>query len=176
MNALHRREAGQNSPATHDRFYVLADHRVQNRAAEVIAADAEDAARRATACVVAPLRATGDPADRPTVVADCQDDRHGPVAGVDGRCAASFLMCLGCANARIHPGHHARLALLHRALGNLRSVLSVPVWESEWAQAHARLEDLRATLGDGLWRQALHAVGDEDRALVVLLLAGVLEG
>ncbi|GAA2402831.1 hypothetical protein [Streptomyces coeruleofuscus] len=115
VNALVRREPGQNSQATHDRDYVLVDQRVRHEAADIIAAGAEDAAERARQTVlVAELRTRPDRDDRETATADCHDYEHSPFTGPGKGCRASFLLCLGCNNARIHPGHHARLAHLHR--------------------------------------------------------------
>jgi hypothetical protein len=86
----------------------------------------------------------------------------------------SFLLCLGCENARIHADHHPRLALLHQALANTRSVLPAPAWEPRWGDPFARLEDLRRKVGDPLWRQARDRITDTDRAIVDDLLNGGL--
>ncbi|MFE7112492.1 hypothetical protein ACFU98_37450 [Streptomyces sp. NPDC057575] len=152
--AVDRREPTQHSQDTHDRSYALVDQRVQAEAVEVIAAGAEDAARRARAAVlVAQVRDQPMPDEVETATADCSDFEHGPYPAPDGGCGASFLMCLACENASIHPGHHPRLVHLHQALANLRSVLPPPTWHEDWGDAHARLEDLKGTLGDGTWTQ-----------------------
>ncbi|TLS46238.1 hypothetical protein FE633_09850 [Streptomyces montanus] len=176
VNALVRREPGQNSQATHDRDYVLVDQRVQQEAADIIAAGAEDAAARARqAVLVAEVRAEPDTDDRETATADCHDYEHSPFTRPGKGCRASFLLCLGCPNARIHPGHHARLAHLHRALNHLRSAQPPTVWEADWGEAHARLEDLKRRLGEPVWAQALACVTDADRDLIDCLLTGVLD-
>jgi hypothetical protein len=178
VNAVDRREPGQNSQDTHDRHYVLADRRVQADAIEVIAAGAEDAAGRArTAVLVAELRDEPDCGDVETATADCRDYDNGPYPDPGGGCGASFLMCLGCGNARVHPGHHSRLAHLHHALASLRSILAPAVWESDWGDAHARLDDLRNKLGDGVWARARARarVTDTDRDLIDRLLTGDLD-
>src|ERR1017187_2408371 len=141
--ALDRREPAQHSRDTHDRHYVLPDHRVQAEALEVIA--------------------------------DCSAYRASPWPSADGGCGASFLMCLACPNAPVHPGHHPRLAHLHEALGSLRSVLPPAAWAADWRDAHDRLEDLRQRLGDGLWAQGLSQVTDADRDLISHLLTGALD-
>ncbi|MEV6871644.1 hypothetical protein [Amycolatopsis sp. NPDC051128] len=175
-NALDRREPGQNSQDTHDRHYVLVDKRVQAAAVDVIAAGAEDAADRARARVlVAQVRDEPDPADLETATADCSDYTGSPYPSPDGGCGApSFLWCLGCENARVHPGHHARLAHLHHALTNLRSVMPPGSWDADWGEPHARLDDLRRQLGDGIWERALTQVTSNDRELVHALLTGEL--
>jgi hypothetical protein len=174
--ALDRREPGQHSQDTHDRHYVLPDRRVQAEAVEVIAAGAEDAAGRARQAVLAAqLRDQPVPGDAETATADCSGYHDSPYPSPDGGCGASFLMCLACPNARIHPGHHPRLAHLHEALASLRSVLPPAVWAADWRDAHDRLEDLRQRLGDGLWAQGLSQVTDADRDLITHLLTGTLD-
>lgn len=135
---------------------MLVDKRVQSEAVAIIAAGAEEATEHARrAVLVAELRDAPAPGDVETATADCADIEHSPYpapggdSGGDsaGRCGASFLMCLGCVNARIHPGHHPRLAHLHHAVDNLRSVLAQTVWEAVWGATHARLDDLRTKLG-----------------------------
>jgi hypothetical protein len=116
VNALDRREPGQDSQDTHDRYYVLVDKRVQPDTVAIIAAGAEEAAEHArNAVLVAELRDAPQPGDVETATADCADFEHSPYPAPDGGCGASFLMCLGCTNARVHPGHHGRLAHLHHA-------------------------------------------------------------
>ena len=173
VNALDRRQPGQNSQETHDRSYVLVDKRVQAEAVEVIAAGAEDATLRARKAVLAAeLRDQPTAGDVETATADCSDYDNGPHPAPEGGCGASFLMCLGCQNARVHPGHHGRLAHLHTALTNLRSALAPPVWQADWGETHERLEDLRDKLGHGTWTQALSRVDDADRELIDHLLTG----
>jgi hypothetical protein len=173
--ALDRREPAQHSRDTHDRHYVLPDERVRAGAVEVIAAGAEDAASRARRAVLAAgLRDRPDPGDAGTVTADCSDSAGSPWPAPDGGCGASFLMCLACPNARVHPGHHPRLAHLHQALASLRSVLPPAAWAADWRDACDRLEDLRERIGDGPWAQATARVTDADRELVSHLLTGNL--
>lgn len=174
--ALDRREPGQHSQETHDRVYVLTDGRVRARAVEVIAAGAEDAADRARKAVLtAELRDRPVPGDIETVTADCSNFHDSPWPAPDGGCGASFLMCLACPNARVHPGHHARLACLHEALGSLRSVLPPGAWAADWRDTHDRLEDLKQRLGEGPWAQALSQVTDADGEVIMHLLTGSLD-
>ncbi|MFI6797598.1 hypothetical protein [Streptosporangium canum] len=173
VNALDRRQPGQNSQDSHDRHYVLVDKRVQAEAIEVIAAGAEGAVGRARASVlVAELRDEYQGGDVETATADCHDYDNSPYPAPEGGCGASFLMCLGCENARVHPGHHSRLAHLHHALSNLRSILAPQAWSRDWGEAHERLEDLKTKLGEGLWCLALARVTDADRVLIADLLTG----
>lgn len=174
--ALDRRQPGQHSQETHDRAYLLPDDRVRGEAVEVIAAGAEDAADRAhQAVLAAELRDRPVPGDVETATAACRSFRDSPWPSPDGGCGASFLICLACPNARIHPGHHPRLAHLHEALGSLRSVLPPGTWTGEWRDAHDRLEDLRQRVGEGPWAQALARVTDADRDVITHLLTGSLD-
>ncbi|MFD3580847.1 hypothetical protein [Streptomyces sp. NPDC058683] len=176
VNTLHRRELGQNSQATHDRVYALTDPQVRQAAIPVIAEAAEAVVAKAReAMFAAELRQRADPADRPTATADCHDYDNSPYPGPDGGCGASFLMCLGCANARVHPAHHSRLAHLHHALENLRTVMDAGQWQAGWGDAHARLEHLKGRLGAAVWTSALTQVTDTDRELIALLLNGDLD-
>ncbi|NUL03311.1 hypothetical protein HRW07_08665 [Streptomyces lunaelactis] len=177
VTALDRREPAQHSQDTHDASYALVDKRVRADAVEVIAAGAEDAADRARkAVLVAQVRDAPVPGDVQTATADCSDFDHGPYpAPVGAGCGASFLLCLGCENARVHPGHHPRLVHFHQAVTGLRSVLPSAAWAAEWGDAHARLEDLKLKIGDGSWDRALAQVTDADRDLIDLLLTGSLD-
>ncbi|CAM5310199.1 hypothetical protein [Streptomyces abikoensis] len=176
VNVVERREPGQNSQDTHDSVYVLPDQRAREAAVPVVAAAAESARRQAEqAVLVAELREEPTSGDVATATADCRDFGNGPVTAADGFCGASFLACLGCTNARVHPGHHPRLAHLHRALTNLRSVMHPTIWQSDWGDSHGRLEELRRRLGQPAWDKALHAVSEDDQELIDDLLTGVLD-
>jgi hypothetical protein len=174
--ALDRREPAQHPRDTHDRHYALPDERVQARAAEVIASGAENAAGRAGKAVLAArLRDRPAPGDAETATADCSGPGDSPWPSPDGGCGASFLACLACPNARVHPGHHPRLAHLHEALGSLRSVLPSAAWAADWRDACERREDLRDQVGDGPWAHALARVTSADREIVTHLLTGNLD-
>lgn len=175
VNVVERRAPGQNSQDTHDRTYVLPDPRARQAAAPVIAAAAEAALEQAGQVVLAAeLREGPVLGDETTATADCRDFMDGPYPGADGRCGASFLACLGCTNARIHPGHHPRLAHLHQALSQLRSVMDPALWQVDWGEAHARLDHLSRRLGPAAWANALSEVTGDDRELIDDLLNGVL--
>jgi hypothetical protein len=148
----------------------------QAGAAEAIAAGAEDAAARArSAVLIAQMRDAPAPGDAETATADCSSYRDSPYPSPDGGCGASFLTCLACPNARVHPGHHPRLAHLHEALASLRSVLPPAAWAADWRDACERLEDLRGQVGDGPWGHALARVTSADREIVTHLLTGNLD-
>lgn len=176
VNTLHRRAPGQNSQATHDRVYTVTDPQVRQAAIPVIAEAAEAVVIQAHATVLgAELRERDDPADQPTATADCHDYENSPHPSPGGGCSASFLMCLACPNARIHPAHHSRLAHLHHALDNLRTAIEPGQWHRQWEEGHARLEHLKGQLGTAVWTRALADVTDTDRELIALLLNGDLD-
>jgi hypothetical protein len=48
------------------------------------------------------------------------------------------------------------------------------VWEVDWGDTHARLEDLKTKLGDAVWTRAKAEVTDAERELIDLMLTGDL--
>jgi hypothetical protein len=108
------------------------------------------------------------------MTADCADEAASPWPGADGGCGADFLLCLGCPNAHVHPGHYPRLAHLHQQVASLRSALPDRAWAARWREHLLRLEDLRDKAGASAWNAALARVTDTDRTMVGLLLKGNL--
>lgn len=165
----------QHTPGTHESVYVLPDQRVQRSSQEVFEAGAREALEQAEDVVFA-----GQIVEAPqggcqqTATVDCSDEATSPWPAPDGGCGAEFLLCLGCPNASVHPGHHGRLALLDRHLRSLRSVLDDRSWSERWDVHALRLEDLRKRVGDAAWNASLARVGAEDRAVVQLLVKGDL--
>ena len=175
VTATERREPSQHSQETHDRRYVLPDRQVRDAAVPVIASGAESAVALARkAVLIAEMRDTRNPNDAETATADCSDAESSPWPAPDGGCGASFLMCLACPSAHVHADHHPRLAHLHQSLASLRSAISPREWTADWADHHARLNDLQRRVGEQGWRHALTRVTDADRAIVNLLLTGDL--
>ncbi|PAZ15561.1 hypothetical protein CLM62_12200 [Streptomyces sp. SA15] len=173
VNVLHRREPGQNTQDTHDSIYVVGEPQAQQQAVPVIAdgaLEAVDAARRTV--FTARLIPDTEAGDRQTVTAACAGWEHSPFSPAGQGCAASFLLCTACPNARVTPAHHPRLAHLLNALDHLRGVVEPGIWEADWADAHARLADLRGRLGEPVWQEALEAVTDTDRTIIEQLLQG----
>ncbi|MBA8942725.1 hypothetical protein ACWDY7_26730 [Streptomyces calvus] len=173
VNVLHRREPGQNTQDTHDRVYVMNEPQAQEAAVPVIADGATaalDAARRTV--FRAQLSDGPEDSEQQTATAGCTDYDNSPFTPPGSGCGASFLLCTACPNARVHPGHHARLAYLHHALESLRTALEPGHWETDWSDAHARLEDLKSRLGVALWTAKLAEVTSEDREAIDHLLNG----
>lgn len=173
VNVLHRREPAQNTQDTHDSVYVMPEPQVQKAAVPVIVDGALDAVAAAHRTVFA-AHLTQQPGqeDRRTATADCADYEHSPFSPPGRSCAASFLLCTACPNARVAPAHHPRLAHLHQALTTLRGALEPAVWAADWSDAHARLSDLRGRLGEPVWTAALAEATDADRDVIAHLLRG----
>jgi hypothetical protein len=165
----------QHSPGTHESVYVLPDPQVQQQSREVFEAGAQEALAQARSIVFeGKIADAADPAHHETATADCEDEDSSPWPSPKGGCGASYLLCLGCANAHVHPGHHPRLALLHQQLEGLRSALDDHTWRRDWLDHFLRLEDLRDRVGPPAWNAALSRVTDTDRTLIQLLINGDL--
>ncbi|AQW50744.1 hypothetical protein ACIQPP_19655 [Streptomyces violaceusniger] len=173
VNVLHRREPGQNTQDTHDRVYALPEPQVQQAAGKVISEGANDAVTAARKTLLAAQLVEARQADgQETATASCADFERSPFTSSGTGCGASFLLCTACPNARVAPVHHPRLAHLHAALENLRSVLDPATWNADWNDAHARLEDLRQRLGPEVWKQAQRNASVLDRQIIDDLLNG----
>ncbi|TJZ95675.1 hypothetical protein [Actinacidiphila oryziradicis] len=173
VNVLHRREPGQNSEDTHDRVYVLPEPQAHQAAIPVIADGITDALEHARRTVLrAQLADTPGSGDLETATASCTDYKNSPFTPTGSGCGASFLLCTACPNARVTPAHHPRLAYLHRAVASLREVMDLGLWDADWADAHARLDDLRHRLGTEVWQDALTQVTAVDREHIEHLLKG----
>ncbi|MGW5442742.1 hypothetical protein [Streptomyces asiaticus] len=165
----------QHTPGTHQSIYVLPDEHVQREAQRVFEAGAREALEQAQAAVFAGCLADEPDLDQQqTVTADCADETTSPWPDAAGGCGADFLLCLACPNARVHPGHHPRLAHLHQALQSLLSVLPDHSWNEQWSDHALRLEDLREKVGPTAWNAALARADDDDRAVIQLLVKGEL--
>lgn len=163
------------SSGTHASVYVLPDEHVQRASRDVFADGASAAFDAALATAFAGhLTDVADAAHQPTATADCSDPGTSPWPGTDGGCAADFLLCLACRNAHVHPGHHPRLAHLHRQVLSLRSAVTDQTWQRRWSDHFLRLEDLRRKVGESAWNGALARVSDTDQSVVSLLLDGEL--
>ncbi|MEU5388053.1 hypothetical protein [Kitasatospora cineracea] len=164
----------QHAPGTHESIYVLPDEHVQHASQDVFADGALEALAQAMAVFEGRLVDRPQPGHTATATADCQDEASSPWPDGEGGCGADFLLCLGCPNSHVHPGHHARLSLLHRELRSLRSVLPASAWQERWSESCGRLDDLRDKVGATAWDAARGRAGTDDRTLVNLLLKGTI--
>ncbi|MGW0856967.1 hypothetical protein [Streptomyces sp. NPDC002690] len=165
----------QHAQSTHESVYVIPDKRVQRTSRGAFEDGALEALEQAKSIVFGGHLTDEPDADhQETVVADCEDETTSPWPAPEGGCGADFLLCLACANAHVHPGHHPRLAYLHQQLEGLRSALPDRGWQERWNDHHLRLEDLREKVTPVVWNASLARVGESDRAMVHLLLKGEL--
>ncbi|WP_067891791.1 hypothetical protein [Nocardia vaccinii] len=165
----------QHSRGTHESVYVLPDKHVQKAAETVIAAGAQDALQLARDLTFrGRLTTVADPHHQETATADCADETSSPWLTAEGTCGADFLLCLSCRNARVHTGHHPRLALLHQQLLSMRSVWPDELWRQRWDDSFQRLVDLRTKVNEVTWDAALARVTDHDREIIAHLLKGEL--
>jgi hypothetical protein len=164
----------QHSQGTHESVYVLPDKRVQRTSRNVFADGAVEAWEQAqTAVFGGKIADKADLGHQETATADCEDEETSPWPAPEGGCGADFLLCLACANAHVHPGHHPRLAHLHQQISSLRSVMDDRTFRNRWNDPLLRLEDLRddnKKVGPAAWAAALARVSDTDRTIVQLLL------
>ncbi|MBQ1092508.1 hypothetical protein [Streptomyces sp. B93] len=161
----------QHTQDTHESVYVLPDKRVQRASRDVLADGALEALDQARAVVFGGTMANEpNPQHQQTATADCEDEEASPWPAPEGGCRADFLLCLACANAYVHPGHHPRLAHLHQQIVSLRSVLEEATFRERWSVHLTRLEDLRKKIGPVAWKASLARVSEADRTVVRLLL------
>jgi hypothetical protein len=174
--AVNRREPAQHSETTYQQKYALPDRRVQRESVEVIASGIEDALQKARrVMLVAEMTGAPQTGDIETATADCSNPQASPFSEHSITCTASFLLCLACENAHIHPGHHPRLAYLYEAMRGLRSVLTPTTWATQWADHFMRLEELKSRLSEAIWSEAYKQVSESDRLVIDSLLKGELD-
>ncbi|ELP65848.1 hypothetical protein PV735_37740 [Streptomyces turgidiscabies] len=165
----------QHKQGTHESVYVLPDLRVQKRSRAVIAAGAMEAHEQARDLTFqGRLADAPDPAHQETAAADCTDEQASRWPAPGGGCGADFLACLACENARVHTGHHPRLAVLHQDLHSLRGTLPGRHWAATWDTFMHRLEDLRERVGESAFDHAGQQATERDHMIVKLLVKGDL--
>lgn len=109
-----------------------------------------------------------------TVATSCIDNRNGPITEPGKPCTASFLLCLGCANARSEPRQIPIQALLRQRLEALRDELPPQRWQQLYGTAVEQLDDLLKQQRVDVAAAASRTTS-EDAALVEALLGGRLD-
>lgn len=109
-----------------------------------------------------------------TVATACVDNHHGPDSPSGSPCTASFMLCLGCPNARSEPRHFPVQALLSQRLRDRRSVASEAEWEARFRIPDEQLTDLLQRQQIDVDRYAALATTKQEH-LVELLLDGKLD-
>ncbi|MEV8183406.1 hypothetical protein [Specibacter sp. NPDC078692] len=109
-----------------------------------------------------------------TVATACVDHANSPYGSAGGSCSASFLLCLGCRNARSEPRHIPLQAAMLASMDRRRCEMTDGEWAGRFSTAHQQLSDL-------LSRQransaaAASAVSSQEQDLIDLVLDGGLE-
>lgn len=188
----------QNSPAVSEDIYRRPDPQTQENASGVIIEGQNDAIEHARATVAIRTLTSQDLADAQTdpeplaarlgvtpeklrlllagalntATGACVDFTNSPFAESKGLpCPASFLACLGCANAVVTPQHIPRLVALSDALERTGSAVSRQVWDEDYAIHFMRLTDLLSANTTAEERdRARKQLLDEDVASVARLL------
>ena len=106
-----------------------------------------------------------------TVAAACIDHEHGPHSPDGAPCTASFLLCLGCSNARSEPRHIPVQALLWQRIEARRLELPAKQWERRFGVAEERLDDLLCAQRADVKTMAAQAT-DRDLQMIEALLDG----
>jgi hypothetical protein len=168
----HRRTPTQHTRETHDTRYVLPDPRTHAEAAPKISAGVADAIAAAYTTFRARASRTDSDPSRDTATTGCTDYHASPFSEPGEPCRASFLACTACPNAVVTPRHLPRLAYLHQALDQLRTVLEPEIWQQDWAAPFQRLHDLITGphFTSTEWDDALRQVTAIDRDRVNQLL------
>lgn len=109
-----------------------------------------------------------------TVATACVDHANSPYSNAGSPCSASFLLCLGCPNARSEPRHIPIQAAMLASIDRRRPEMTDEEWAGRFSTAHHQLNDL-------LSRQRASqsattpAVSNGEQELIDLVLDGGLE-
>lgn len=109
-----------------------------------------------------------------TVATACSDHLASPYTPVGHPCTASFLLCLGCPNARSEPRHVPVQAVVLEAIHARRASMDEAEWNTRFADASARLHDLLERQQADVASSASRAT-EEQRRVAELLVDGRLE-
>lgn len=109
-----------------------------------------------------------------TVATACIDNADGPYTLPGKPCTASFLLCLGCPNARSEPRHIPIQALLYQRISERRMELSNDEWDQTYGSAAEQLEDLLRQQGV-VPAEAAALATVQDSELIEALLDGKLD-
>ena len=77
-----------------------------------------------------------------TVATACVSNTTSPYSPAGDACTASFLLCLGCTNARVEPRHVPIQRVLRDRLEARRAEMLSVEWEDRFGTAHGRVVDL----------------------------------
>ncbi|WP_172512100.1 hypothetical protein [Glutamicibacter mishrai] len=109
-----------------------------------------------------------------TVATACVDHTNSPYGNAGSPCSASFLLCLGCPNARSEPRHLPIQAAMLASIKRRRPEMTDEEWAGRFSTAHHQLNDLLNRQGAGQ-SAATPAVSSQEQELIDLVLDGGLE-
>ncbi|MEW1980546.1 hypothetical protein AB0333_06405 [Citricoccus sp. NPDC079358] len=109
-----------------------------------------------------------------TVATACIDHTNSPYTPSGTACSASFLLCLGCPNARSEPRHIPIQAAMLESITRRRAEIPATEWEDRFSIASEQLNDLLERQHAGPTVAAEEA-SDEDRRLIEMVLDGRLD-
>ncbi|WAH98198.1 hypothetical protein [Arthrobacter sp. MMS18-M83] len=109
-----------------------------------------------------------------TVAAACIDHTNSPYTPSGTACSASFLLCLGCPNARSEPRHIPIQAVMLESITRRRAEIPAAEWEERFSIPSEQLTDLLERQHTGPMVAAEQA-SNEDRRLVEMVLDGGLD-
>ena len=109
-----------------------------------------------------------------TVASACIDHTNSPYTPYGTACSASFLLCLGCPNARSEPRHIPVKAVMLESITRRRDEIPAAEREERFSKASQQLTNLLERQHTGPTVVAKEA-SDEDRRLVEMVLDGGLD-
>lgn len=110
--------------------------------------------------------------DHDTVLAACSGHWHVPGGEAGQACAASFLACLDCANARALPRHLPVQIAMAERLATLATHLDPQVWQARYEPRLGQLQQILGQHTAAERAKAAEAITKEHLALVDDVLAG----
>lgn len=113
--------------------------------------------------------------DLDTVMTSCLDNTHSPFSPAGSPCGASFMLCLGCPNARAEPRHLPVQLLVFHELEARRREIEPIEWATKFAIHHARLQNLFNQFPDAIVNAARGTETEDDTALVRRFLGRELD-
>jgi hypothetical protein len=197
----HHSRARNNTQATHERDYQLADAEIRDASRGAVELGLEQAvcSARQTVAMRPVAQAGADEAPEAehvakaagvdievarrivagqlrTPVASCADFTRSDHSPAGSPCAVSFLLCFACRNAVATSRDLPRITYLHQSLEWLRSAVTSTVWTADWAPHHARIGDFLATHTTTESRPSLAAAAaEQDRELIHRMLERSLD-
>ncbi|TFC51558.1 hypothetical protein E3O47_07460 [Cryobacterium sp. TMT2-17-1] len=110
-----------------------------------------------------------------TVMNSCIDHEHSPYSPPGSPCGASFMLCLGCPNARAEPRHLPIQLLVFAVIETRRAEMQSLAWATRFALPHARLTHLFAQFPAATVEAARGKETEGDKALVERFLGRELD-